>query len=346
MAVAPITLEQVAKAAGVSPSTASRALAGKARQCRISPKTEKAILSAAAGLGFKASHVARSLRTRRSHLIGLLVPDASNPFFAAIARKATIYAEQHGLSTLLADSHDSIEHENELLTHLQSRQIEGLIICPIGDSSEHLRQLERSHASVVVVDRWFPDIGLPTVTSENERGAYEAVCALVQQGHRQIGCLQGRRGTSTNNERLAGFRQALAANNIASDDSLIRGDDFSEESGYRSTRELLELHPDLSALFALSNQNALGALRALAERKLRIPEDISLVTFDDAPFAEYLSSPLCVIRQDVEAIGRRAAELLIDQIRTGRKPQELLQRVPIEFVVRNSIGPPKGRGGG
>ena len=103
------------------------------------------------------------------------------------------------------------------------------------------------------------------------------------------------------------------------------------------------MHPELSGLFALSNQNALGALRAFAERKLRVPYDISLVTFDDAPFAEYLASPLSVIRQDIEAIGRMAAELLIEQIRTGCKPQKLLHRVPVEFVVRESIGAPKKR---
>src|SRR5262245_49722786 len=127
----PVTLEHVARAAGVSPSTASRALAGKAREGRISQKTEQAILKAANELGFQVSHVARSLRTQRTGLIGVLVPDASNPFFAGIARKATYYAERHGMSTLLADSHDSIEHESDLLTHLLSRQVEGLIVCPI-----------------------------------------------------------------------------------------------------------------------------------------------------------------------------------------------------------------------
>jgi LacI family transcriptional regulator len=345
MATGPVTLEQVAQAAGVSPSTASRALAGKARQCRISEKTERAILKAAQGMGFQASHVARSLRTQKTGLIGLLVPDASNPFFAAIARKATIFAERHGLSTLLADSHDSIDHEQDLLAHLQSRQVEGLIVCPIGESSEHLRELERKGTNVVVVDRWFPDIKLTTVTSENERGAYTATSALIERGHRQIGCLQGRPGTSSNNERLRGYTQALAGNQVELNPTLIRGDDFNEESGYRASCELLEMNPKLSAMFALSNQNALGALRAFAERKLTVPHDISLVTFDDAPFAEYLASPLCVIRQDVEAIGHRATELLIEQIRTGRKPKDLIHRVPVEFVVRDSIGPPRWRPG-
>jgi LacI family transcriptional regulator len=337
----PVTLEHVAQMAGVSPSTASRALAGKARQYRISEKTEKAVLSAASGLKFRASHVARSLRTQRSGLIGLLVPDASNPFFAAIAQRATIFAERHGLSTLLADSHNSLEHEQELLAHLQSRQVEGLIICPIGESSTHLQSLERSGANVVVVDRWFSGIQLTTVTSENEWGAYSATEAMIQKGHREIACLQGRPGTSPNNERLQGYRKALRANSLAPKSTLVRGDDFSEDSGYRSTCELLGTHADLTALFAFSNQNALGALRALGERSLKIPHDISLVTFDDTPFAQYLACPLSVIRQDVDAIGRTAAELLVEQIRTGCKPQKQLFQIPVEFLVRESVGPPR-----
>lgn len=341
MASEAVTLEQVAQAAGVSTSTASRALAGKARQCRISEKTEQAILAAARGLGFQPSHAARSLRTQRSGLIGLLVPDASNPFFAAIARRATVFAERHGLSTLLADSHDSQEHEKELLTHLLSRQVEGLIICPVGESSSHLRKLESRGVNVVVVDRWFTDIHFTTVTSENEQGAYTATTAILDEGHMVVGCLQGRHDTSSNNERLQGFRRAHADKGLKLDPSLIRGDDFSEASGYRSTCELLDSHLNISALFALGNQNALGALRAFGERKLSIPQDISLVTFDDAPFAEYLASPLSVIRQDVELIGNRAAELLIEQIRSGNKPETLLHRVPVEFVSRSSVGPPK-----
>jgi LacI family transcriptional regulator len=204
-----------------------------------------------------------------------------------------------------------------------------------------LSSLSRTGAKVVVVDRWFSDVQLTTVTSENEEGAFIATSAILEKGHRRIGCLQGRPGTSSNDERLCGFAKALEDSNIEADPNLIQGDDFSETSGYRSTCQLLDLYPDLSALFALSNQNALGALRAFAERKLKVPEDISLVTFDDAPFAEYLASPLSVVRQDIEAIGHRAAELLVEQIRTGRKPKQLLHRVPVEFIQRDSIGPPK-----
>jgi LacI family transcriptional regulator len=241
----------------------------------------------------------------------------------------------------LADSHDSIEHEKELLNHLQSRQVEGLIVCPIGSSSNHLRRLEQSGAHAVVVDRWFTGIHLTSVTSENEQGAFAGTQAILEKGHRHIGCLQGRPGTSTNDERINGFKAALQANGMEPDLSLVHGYDFSEESGYSATCELLDEHPEITALFALSNQNALGALRAFGERKLTVPYDVSLVTFDDAPFAEYLASPLTVIRQDIEEIGRVAAELLIEQIRTGDKPDQMLHRLPVQLVLRESIGPPK-----
>jgi LacI family transcriptional regulator len=157
-------------------------------------------------------------------------------------------------------------------------------------------------------------------------------------GHRQIGCLQGRPDTSSNDERLRGFRKALRANKVMPNAALIRGDDFSEASGYRSSCELIDMHPELSAIFAFGNQNALGALRAFAERKLKVPQDISLLAFDDTPFAEYLASPLSVIRQNVDVIGRKAAELLIQQIQTGSKPRKRLHRVPVELVLRDSIG--------
>jgi LacI family transcriptional regulator len=140
---------------------------------------------------------------------------------------------------------------------------------------------------------------------------------------------------------LIGFRKAFDREGIDFDSNLISGDDFSEASGYWSTCKLLDTYLDVTAVFALSNQNALGALRAFSERRLKVPQDISLVTFDDAPFAEYLASPLSVVRQDIEEIGHRAAELLIEQIRTGKKPQQSLHRVPVKFIERESIGPPK-----
>src|SRR4029079_12566492 len=163
----------------------------------------------------------------------------------------------------------------------------------------------------------FADIQLPTVTSENEHGAFVGTSAIIEKGHRRIGCLQGPPGTASHDERLLGCARALEVNKIEPDSNLIQGDDFSEASGYRSTCQLLDAYPALSALFALSNQTALGALRAFAERTLKVPHDVSLVTFDDAPFAEYLASPLSVVRQDIEAIGICAAELLIEQSRTS-----------------------------
>jgi LacI family transcriptional regulator len=284
----PTTLKQVAIVAGVSLSTASRALSGKAKEFRISAKTERVILRTAKKLGFQASHVAQSLRARRTGTIGLLVPDASNPFFAGIAREVTRFAELRDMSTVLADSRGSLAHESKLLLRLRSRRVDGLIVCPVGSASAHWRQLTRGNKNVVVVDRWFSDLKFPTVTSDNELGAYAATVAMIDQGHRHIGCVQGRPTTSVNEERLKVYCHAFETHGIAIRKSLIRGNDFCEESGYLSTCELLKRRPQDTAIFAFSNQNALGALRAIRQRELRIPDDISMIMFDDAPFASTL----------------------------------------------------------
>ncbi|QDU41190.1 HTH-type transcriptional regulator DegA [Maioricimonas rarisocia] len=338
MTAGAVTLRHVADAAGVSVSTASRALAGKAQQYRISQQTERSVRSAADRLGFRPSHVARSLRSQKSGLLGVLVPDVANPFFSAVAREVTAAADAHGLSVLLADSRETTSNEVTLLDKLQARQVEGLVICPVGDEGEHLKQVAVSNVPAVLVDRGFPDVRLTTVTTDHRAGAREVARTLIERGHRTIGCLQGRPGTLPNEERVAGCRDALREAGLPFSRRLVRGDRFSEQSGYDACHALLNDVPDVSALFTFSNQIALGALRALQERKLSVPDDLSLVTFDDHPFAGFLAAPLSTVRQDVSRIGRTAAGLLIEQIQTGRRPRRRMHRIPAEFVLRASIG--------
>ncbi len=333
----PSTLKQVAAAAGVSVSTASRSLTGKAKEYRISETTEQAVRQAAEQLGFRPSQVARSLRSQRTGLLGVVVPDLANPFFAAITREITLAAEEGGFAVLVADSRDTTDTERQLVEQLAARRVEALVVCPVGKTSSHLAELEAFGLPVILVDRGFPDSSMVTVTSDHRRGAAKVAELLTRQGHRAIGILQGVPGTLSNDERLAGIRQTFTSAGIAFDASLVRGDQFSESSGYEAARWLIGHHADITALIALSNQNSLGALQAAAELGYRIPDDLSLVTFDDHPFADFLATPLSTACQDVAELGRLAAKLIIERVKSGKRPRKTLHRVAVKVIERASV---------
>jgi LacI family transcriptional regulator len=337
----PASLKDVAAAAGVSVSTASRALNGKAKEYRISDSTERSIQKAAKRLGFQPSHVAQSLRLKKTGLFGAIVPDVANPFFAAIAREITVAAEENGYSVLLADSRDTEATEQNLVQQLWARRVEALFVCPVGLASDHLAELDKAGVPIVLIDRGFPDSGMTTVTSDHRVSAAALTQLLIHQGHTAIGVLQGFPGTLPNEERLVGIRQAQKRAGIKLNASYVRGDQFSESSGYDATCSLLDSHPEITALIGLSSPNTLGALRAVAERGLHIPTDLSLVTFDDHPFADFLATPLTTASQDIAELGRLAAKLIFDRIESGKWPRKKLHRVPVRITERASIAVPK-----
>lgn len=336
----PTTLKDVASAAGVSVSTASRVLSGKAAAYRISQTTQAAVQKVAGRLGFRPSQVARSLRLQKTNTIGVVVPDMANPFFAAIAREITIAAEASGRVVLMADSRDTTEHELSCVRQLLARQVEGLLVCPVGRTDAHLAEVVEAGLPLVLVDRVFQNRQFISVTSGHCEGAGEVVDLLLARGHRTIGVLQGLPETLPNEERIKGYRDSLRRRRIAFDPSLIRGENFSAASGYGACKSLLEERPDVTALFAFSNQNAFGALKALQTLRRRVPDDVSLVTFDDHPLFDHLAVPLTAASQDAQALGSTAAQLLIKQIESGKRPRKMQHRVPIRLIERSSVGAP------
>lgn len=335
-----MTLKRVAELAGVSIATASRVLAGKGDAHRISAATVTAVKAAAERIGFRHSHLARSLRSGQSALLGMVVPDIANPFFAAIAREITLAAEAKGYSVLLADSREDDVAERRLVQQLRDRRIEGLAVCPAGLAQDHLAAAQADGLPLVVVDRGFADGDLPTVTSDHAQGAKALAALLLAAGHRQIGVLQGRPGTLANDERVAAFSAALAAAGVRLSAARVRGEAFSEASGLAAAAALLAEQPAITALFALSNQIALGALRAAGAAGRVVPRDLSLVTFDDLPHADFLNPPLTTACQDVPALGRRAADLLLARIAGAPRPRVRLQRVPVTVIARASVAAP------
>ena len=208
------TLQCIAERSGVSVTTISRVLSGQAERYRISKKTEAAVRKIAGEVNFVPNQLARGLRLRKTLKVGLLIPDVSNPFFAGIARQVTLGARKHEYSVVLCDSQDNIELELRSLALLQSQHVEGVVLCPVGQSGQHLAQFVGGKLPIVLVDRFFADLPLPYVSSDNASGAKEATEFLLNNGHRRIAVLQGLAGTSPNECRISGYREALSARNV------------------------------------------------------------------------------------------------------------------------------------
>lgn len=336
-----VTLSQVAKEAGVSVSVASRSLNGRAKDYRISEATESRVKRVADRLEFRPSQTARALRSQRTGLIGVVVPDLSNPFFASISRSVALQMEPGGYSVIVADSREETQHEKRLLKQLESRQVEALVVCPVGTESEHLIQIYQRGTPLVLADRTFPDCDLLQVTSEHWVGAAKATRLLIQKGHRTIGVLQGLPRTLPNEQRLLGHASVLQEFGLAADSSLVAGDNFTEASGYHAAKRLLSQRPDITALFGFSIPNTMGAMRAAIELNRDVPTDLSLIAFDDSPFADLMRIPLTTVRQDVQRVGDLASELVMKELGAKSAQRKRQHFVKTKIVHRNSITRPR-----
>lgn len=331
------TLKSIAHKLGVSVTTVSRVLNGKSSRYRISAETEKIILKAARDLAYSPNQLARGLRLKRTNSIGYIIPDISNPFFASIAKSVEKYARKYGYSIILCDSEENTDIEKESLQLLISRKVDGLIISPVGLEVAHLISVKQKNVPIVLLDRYFPNLELPFVTSDNYQGAFEAVNLLIQNGHTNIACIQGLRNTSPNTDRVRGYIDAHLKNGYKVDESLIVGDSFGEENGYIETKLLLKKTNIPTAIFSISNLISLGAIRAIAEEGLKIPDDISMVSFDDQPYSRFLSTPMTTVAQQITQIGQIATKILFDQIEEKKSfnPQGIF--LPTKMIIRDSI---------
>lgn len=332
------TLRTIADRTGTSVSTVSRVLNGCARQYRISDKTAQRVLKVAADLDFTPNLLAKGLRLRRTHTIGLVIPDIANPFFAAIASAVASEVRSREHSILLCDTQEDTGREIEALALLASRQIDGLVLVPVGQVCDHLHPYVGGATPAVIVDRWFPGLGLSYVASDNRRGALEATRHLTARGHRRIACIRGLAGTTPNEERVHGYRDALAEARIAVDERLIVGESFGNLTGYQETKLLLARIPDLTAILALSNLISLGVLQALAEEGRAIPGDISVVGFDDQPYSSLLATPMTMVRQRSAELGQLAVKLLFERMAGTRGDPPTSITLPTELVMRRSVG--------
>lgn len=324
------TLNDIAAEAGVSVSTVSRVLNGKAGKYRISEATCALIRQKAEELNYRPNHLARGLRLNKTNTIGLLAPDISNPFFASIIKRVQGIAHGLGYSLFVCNTDENLELEVEHVNLLYKNRVDGLIAMPVGQAYDHFAEWQERGLPLVLLDRCFDEFAAHSVVVDNYSGAYTAIEHLIAHGHVRIGMIQGLPGTYTNTERLRGYRDALRAHGLAVDESMIVGSDFREENGYIETKLLLNREDPPTALFATSDLITLGVLQVLDEENMRVPDDISVLTFDDFDFAPHLRCPLTAVRQPKNMMGEMAVKLLMGQFQDeAQEPRRIVLKTQL-----------------
>jgi DNA-binding LacI/PurR family transcriptional regulator len=330
----PATIRDVAKRAGVSMATVSRAFSNSDM---VREELVQRVLEAARDLSYQPSRAARTLRAGTSQTVGVVIPDLQNPFFTAVVRGLDRVLRQAGYSLLLGNSDEDPAREEELLLTLRAEGVAGIIFVPINAGTSTYQTLLDSHRPIVAVDRLPMRLKVDLVTVANALGARTAVEHLLARGHRRVAFLGGPSKHSTAVERESGYVAALEAAGLRPQARLIYRGDFSEAGGYQGIQELWRGRHPPTAVFIANNLMTLGGLRALHERGLRIPGDVALVGFDDMPWAASLNPPLTAIAQPELEIGRSAGELLLARI---ADPDRSVRHVVLEprLVVRASSG--------
>lgn len=328
------SLQEVAQRARVSIATVSRVLN---KSDKVVPETRAAVEQALLDLGYRPSRVARRLRMNngRAHLVGLIIPDIQNPFYAEIARgvEDAAYASEYAL--ILCNSDENLDKERFYLDVMRDESVDGIVMPPFDDTDVGVVEMVKSGIPVVCVDRSHGKVKTDLVEVDNHQGAFEAVRHLIERGHKSIALIEGRTQVSTSRERRRGYLDALAAHAIAPRKELMRTGDFKQESGRILTNELLDLRKPPTALFVCNNLMTVGALGALHQRGVRIPSEVALVGFDDLPWAEALDPPPTVVRQPAYEVGRQAMELLLKRIMAPDRPPVTVRLRP-ELVIRKS----------
>ncbi|MFJ9584003.1 LacI family DNA-binding transcriptional regulator [Streptomyces acidicola] len=326
------SIKDVAAEAGVSVATVSRVLNDHPS---VSPEARTRVLAAVEALGYRPNAVARSLRTDQTHTLGLVISDVMNPYFTELARAVEEEARALGYSVIFGNADERRDLQDHHVRTLLDRRIDGLLVSPTDGGSPLMLDAVRSGTPMVFVDRWIAGLDVPVVRADGRQAVRDLVAHLHGLGHRRLAIIAGPAATTTGQERVEAFREALRAYDLELPDDHIGQGDFQAESGRRATERFLDLPEPPEVVFAADNLMALGVLDAVRARGLRIPEDIGLAAFDDIPWFVHTDPPITAVAQPTRELGRAAVRALVDRIE-GRTPKSVT--LPARLVVRRSCG--------
>lgn len=328
-----VTIKDVAQEAGVSITTVSHVI-NETRN--INPETKERVLEALEKLGYQPNIIARSLRSGKTKTIGLIVPDIANLFFGEIARKIEDYGYQHGYSVILGNSDNDPVKQTNYINTLITKQVDGVIFISAGGEVQALRPFFDNKIPVVVADRDVPLELADVVLLDNEKAGYEATCHLLELGHVCIACISGPHNISPSMQRVNGYKHALQEYGIPFQPDLIEAGDFQFKSGELAMQKLLAHPCQPTAVFALNDLMAIGAITAAHKAGLSVPNDFSIVGFDNIELSSAVTPALTTVAQPIDEIAQKATNLLIERMQCKRTEENVRVILAAELIIRDS----------
>lgn len=327
------TIKDVALRAGVSVTTVSHVVNATRL---VSTEGRERVEAAIRELGYVPSAVARSLKSNTTRTLGMLIPNCSNPYFAEIVRTVEDRCFAAGYNLVLCNTDDEPERQGVYLQVLGERRIDGVIVVSTGDDASLRIMLQGLKMPVVLVDREIDGLPYDLVETAHQQGALLATRHLVSLGHRRIACIRGPEGLAPADQRVAGWRAGLAEAGLdTEEDALLWQGDFSSQSGYEALHAILRSDRRPTAVFVCNDLMAIGALCAAHEAGVRVPDELSVVGFDDIELARFASPPLTTVAQPKRRIGALAVDMLIERVSRRRHEVRSMVLEP-ELVVRSS----------
>ncbi len=325
-----MTIKEIAELAGVSTATVSKILNAKDQD--ISESTRKRVLDIVEREGYIPNGIAKSLRIKNTKTIGIIMPDVMNLFFSELARGVEDAAEKKGYSVILCNSDNKESKEEKYIQILQEKMVDGIILTASENSVK--RSLRRRKIPMVLLDRDIStDEKVGRITVDNEEGTYNATKLLIEKGCKNIGFISSNKTTKSSGQRLRGYENAILESKINLDKDKIFLQNYTIETGYKGTVSLLE-KTNIDGICCGNDLIAIGAIKALKERGIKIPQDVKVIGFDDISISKYMDPPLTTIRQPIYEMGEEAVGMLIDVI--NNKEMEMSKVLKTELIVRET----------
>ena len=324
-----VGIKDIAKECNVSATTVSRALNNSKE---ISKKTRELILKTCAQRGYIPNSSARSLILNKTNMIGLLIPDITNQYYAYVSKGVSSYLEKIGYGLVLCNSDRNKENENRYIDFLSQRRVDGIILIPVKPKvSDYKKIIE--NVPLVMVDNYVNDLDISYVGNDNYAGARKIVSHMLRQGYRKIGVILGDESSSASNERLKAYKDILLENNIEINEEIIQNSSATFEDGFNLAKVLIDQR--VEAIFTINDTVAMGVMKYCHMNNIQIPKDIGIAGYDDIEQAAMLPIPLTTIHQRKYELGRIAAKILIDEIKDNKSAKQKIILQP-ELIIRKS----------